>query len=106
MIFDLFHFRTFPCFLNVGVNWSISDCYFHFLPSTDRITYLPSGAKIVWPIPDLINYLSTDRSPLVCRPASWRSQVYLSVEIRSRRGAGGRVSGQLREPSATVYTER
>jgi hypothetical protein len=53
MIFDLFHFHMFPCFLNVGVIKSMSDYYFHFLPSTDRIIYLASGAKIVWPIPDL-----------------------------------------------------
>jgi len=60
MIFDLFHFRIFPGFLNVCVIRSTSDCYFHFLSSTDRIIYLASEAKIVWPIPDLINELRID----------------------------------------------
>jgi hypothetical protein len=32
-IFNLFRFCVFPCFLNVGIIKSKSDCYFHFLPS-------------------------------------------------------------------------
>ena len=32
-IFDLFRFCVSPCFLNVGVIKSMSDCYSHFLPS-------------------------------------------------------------------------
>jgi hypothetical protein len=32
-IFNLFHFCVFPCFLNVGIIKSMSDCYFHFLAS-------------------------------------------------------------------------
>jgi hypothetical protein len=61
MIFDLLYFCMFLCFLNVGVIGSMSDCYSHFLLSADRIIYLASGAKIVWPIPGLTNYLSIYR---------------------------------------------
>jgi hypothetical protein len=32
--------------------------------------------------------------------------VYLAIEACSKRGAGGRVSGRLCDPSATAYTER
>jgi hypothetical protein len=32
-IFDLLCFCVFPCFLNVGIIKSMSDCYFHLLPS-------------------------------------------------------------------------
>ena len=32
-IFNLFRFCVFPCFLNVGIIKSMSDCYFHFLAS-------------------------------------------------------------------------
>ena len=42
-IFDLFRFRVFPCFLNVGVIKSMNDCYFHVLPS--NLVKCRSGKK-------------------------------------------------------------
>jgi hypothetical protein len=32
-IFNLFHFCVFPCFIDVGIIKSMSDCSFHFLLS-------------------------------------------------------------------------
>ena len=46
-IFNLFQLRVFPCFLNVRIIKSMSDCYFHFLPlnwvNTDK--HVPASRR-------------------------------------------------------------